>query len=306
MKQEKKTDISLVKSALADDFSMHVENLTRIDERGDNSEAFSAEYEGKKIIIKIIENDMGFYMLEYKVLEVLRNHGIPVAVPLAYEEKASHLGQSIFVQTAVPGKQLSRSPLQESPEIYEDIGQMLKKIHEIKLPGFGKLEISDGQLKGQSVNWRDSLSAYHPNKVSYIDAADYLQEHGFINSDEVEKIKKAIASVSEIELPQASLLHNDVQPAHIFTDGKKITGLIDMGGVSAGDPRFDIAKTHYYLNKRFWLAFDKGYGELTQDSLIDDYLLINSARKLVYRHKNNYTARIPKAIEMLKECLSKS
>ena len=304
----KEREITLVQSALTDDFGIRAENVARISEKGDNSEAFSADYNGQRIIIKTIDtvdNDYGMYPVETTSLELLRKHGIPVATPLGYREKAKYLEQPMIVQTAVSGIPLYRSERARDPKLYTAIGEMLNKIHQIKLEGFGKLEVKDGKLRGQSSSWKQSLLDYNPNGVSYTDVA-YLMDHGFIDAGEARKIENAFTQVLEVDLPQASFLHNDIQSTHIFTDGEKITGLIDMGGASAGDPRFDLAKTRFYFPKELWPAFAQGYGELAQDPLVDKYLLLATARKVIYRHKKNFPERIPEALEALKQSLAET
>lgn len=301
--REKERDATLVQSALVDDFAIRVENLSRLTDLGDNSEAFSADFNGQKIIIKTIENDHGTYAVELASLELLRQHGIPVAIPLGYREKAKYLDRPMLVQTAVLGAPMSRAQeTQRSPKLHTAVGEMMKRIHDIKLAGFGKVEVRDGNLHGQSTSWKESLLAYKPNGVSNTDVA-YLIDNGFINSVEARKIENAFAEVLDVDLPQASFLHNDIQGGHVFTDGEKITGIIDMGGVSAGDPRFDIAIAHYFFPKELRPAIDQGYGELSQDPLVDKYFLLTAARKIVYRHKKKFIDRIPKAVELLKSSL---
>lgn len=298
--------MAVVQAALADDFGIQSENLAVISDKGDNSEAFSADFEGRKIIIKTVKDDQGTYPVEEASLKLLRKHGIPVATCLGYREKVKYLNQPMIVQTAVAGMSISHSPeAKKSPKVYAAIGEMLKKIHEIKLEGFGKLKVRSGQLHGKSSSWKQSLLEHNPNGVSFADTT-YLVEHGFIGQAEARKIGDVFDEVLELDLPQASFLHNDVQEGHIFVDGKKITGLIDMGGVSAGDPRFDIAKTHFYLPRRFWADFDSGYRELSQDPMVAKYFLLVAARKVIYRHSNNFIHRIPEAVEILKQSLAET
>jgi aminoglycoside phosphotransferase (APT) family kinase protein len=304
-RENEKYDLALVQSTLADDFGMRVDGLARLDpeEIGDSSQVFSAQLEGQRIIIKTIENDHGTYPVEIVSLELLRKHGIPVATPLGHREKVKYLDQPMVIQTALTGFPLDHL---EKPEkllaLTEEAGKILRKIHKIKLEGFGKLEIRNGQLHGQSSSWKNSLLEYNPNGVGFNDTA-YLVDNGFISPDEAKKIERVFAQILEVDLPQAAFVHNDFHKYHLFTDGEQITGVIDMGAVSAGDPRFDLAKSHFYLSKEERAAFDQGYGELASDPLVARYSLLVAGRKVIYRHSKNFLDRIPEAVRRLKQSL---
>ena len=296
---EGKPEVSMLQSALAAEFGMQVENLTSInpEDEGDNSEVFSGNYEGRKVFVKT-SNDPQTFVLEVAGLELFQKHGVPGPRTLIFKEYVKSINQSLMVQTAAVGISLNRLSAERSVAgVYEEAGKMLKKIHDIKLEGFGTLRLNDGRLVGDTKSWKNYVLSSRPD-------VDLLKTKCFLTDQEIKILLAAREEIAHTKLGEASFLHGDFQAPHIFTDGTGITGIIDLGGSSAGDPRNDIAKSHYFLQPENIPAFDRGYGNLASDPLVTKHLLMTASRKVEYRIKHGFTRRFPKAIKKLKTIFS--
>lgn len=296
-------DLSLLQTAIASEFDIQINNIKEIMYAGDVSQTYSAEVEGKKVIIKTVEADRNNYAIEAASLGLLQKYGIPSAKPLGYS-KLKEVNRAVFIQTAIEGSPIAEIPnLKEAGNLLRDIGQVMYRFHGIKLSGFGQLEIKSDKLQGRSESWLKSLqeseNVYSLNEQD----SEYLLNHEFIDSTQAKIIENTYQELLVLRLPVASWIHKDISPEHIFAAKNKITGLIDVGAAVAGDPRLDLAVARYFFPKADWVEIAKGYGPSADDPIVDKYLLLVAARKVTYRDQRKFTRRMSRATEILQELL---
>ncbi len=177
------------------------------------------------------------------------------------------------------------------------MGEVLRSIHAIRTGGFGPLILKDGHLLGKFPD----LRLY--NKNLYHDS-DYVKKYGFLSDTEFKALQEIERELRSAEWAETVFLHADYHPEHIFSDGKKVSGVIDLGNIKSGDPRSDIAYALFFLEDQYSEAFTEGYGPLAKDPFVEKYLISVAAHKIVYRHLNNFSERIPRAVEKLKKYIS--
>jgi aminoglycoside phosphotransferase (APT) family kinase protein len=299
-RRKEKHDLVSVKAALADDFRLHISSLSKIDPTylGNTSKVYFGLYNDQKVIIKI-GRDPRKYRVEMGGLELFHKYGVPGPQTVAFRKKAKFIDKPVLIQTAAYGIALKQLAMEQiTPKLWQAAGRTLRRIHDIKLEGFGTLDLSSGKLEGQSA----TLNQRYLDQKPYV--LQYLAKCKFLSSSDIEKIEAAFCNILEADVGQASFLHNDFDRNHIFTDGERITGIIDLGAAYAGDPRSDIAVSHYFLPPDARADFDRGYGDLVLDPLVSQYDLAVAARKLIIRDRRGLTDRIPGAIEILKKTLN--
>lgn len=297
---KKELNLSRLREALSDDFGLQINHLSSLDQKdlGDNSDVYFGEQDGQKVFIKIgDEAHLRHFNIEMAAQELFYENDIQSSRTIAFREKTKYIERPVAIQTAVEGTALRWLNSEKQSIIWEAAGKVLKQIHSIKLKGFGPLSLESGRLEGGLGSWKEYILANKPD-------LDYLAEQGFLSNAEMEKIEKVLLDISEVEVPQASFLHNDFHGAHIFTDGRGITGVIDLAGASAGDPRYDIATTHFFLSPENQAHFDRGYGDLALDPMVLKYHLLVAARKVEYRSRKGFKKRLPRAVEILKKSLN--
>jgi aminoglycoside phosphotransferase (APT) family kinase protein len=299
-RRRKKYDLATVEAVIKDDFRLHISSLSEINPTylGKTSEVYSGLYDDQKVIIKIGRHARR-YRVEVAGLELFHKYGVPSPQTLAFRKKAKYIDKAVLIQTAAYGAALKQLSMKQiTPKLWQAAGGTLRRIHDIKLEGFGTLDLNSGKLEGQSA----TLNQRYLNQKPYV--LHYFAKRRFASSSDIEKIEAAFCNILEADVGQASFLHNDFNLNHIFTDGEQITGIIDLSAAYAGDPRSDIAVSHYFLPPNARADFDRGYGDLALDRLVSQYDLAVAARKLVLRDKRDLTDRIPGAIEILKKTLN--
>lgn len=271
-------------------------------ETGVSNEVHEATLDNKIVFIKKYESSSSF---EGEVFgyDLLRAKGIPVPMIITSREHPPTIGSPVAILSSVEGTTIKDSNLSEEEQeiIYEDLGALLRKIHEIKLEGFGKPTVVEGKLRGAFSTYEEYRRT---EDINLQESTDFLLQQGLLNTDEEEKFKKVREEILALDFGPGSLLHGDLHDRHVFITNDLITGIIDIGGLKVGDPRFDIAMClHFIKNEKVSEAFKKGYGELANDPVVKKYLIIIILRKIKSRF--NRTKEIKReTIESLHQLLA--
>lgn len=289
------SDPNYILGAASSELGLKINNIAPLNDEdlGDNSEVYTAESGERRIIIKLLP-DYTQFQLEKAAFDLLSQHNIPCPTVLGILP-ANVQHKAAIIETAILGKPISH--MEDNLAMYEAAGVTLKNIHAIKLDGFGSLEITTNGLRGRLASWKENAEKFK------IDFAS-LQERGFIDSQGRAKLEHAHEVTANTELPQASFMHSDYSPQHVFSDGEKITGIIDMGTCYAGNPHKDITNMQYFLNPQQLAAFNSGYGPMTTDELIPYFALLAAANKVAYRADRGFADRLPEAIAALNQSLT--
>ncbi|MCL2773711.1 MAG: aminoglycoside phosphotransferase family protein [Oscillospiraceae bacterium] len=123
-----------------------------------------------------------------------------------------------------------------TPDLYEEAGAELRKIHSIEVNGFWRMH-EDGKFD------------FDINGIRQ-DGLQFL----FENKNDV--------------IPPV-LCHGDYRCDHILCGENNINGIIDFGDFNGGSVYYDLA--HFYVysaDKKYFGRFIKGYGEIDEKALI--------------------------------------
>lgn len=112
-------------------------------------------------------------------------------------------------------------------------GELLRKIHEIKMPGFGSPD-NENEWSGENVEWTIDF---------FIKRIKGLMERGgtAFSENELSDILSVTAESKELSsFTEPCLLHGDITGGNVIvSDSKEIT-FIDPGEIIAGDPMSDL------------------------------------------------------------------
>jgi aminoglycoside phosphotransferase (APT) family kinase protein len=143
----------------------------------------------------------------------------------------------------------SRLDLEAASRGAYQAGEMLHRLHEQRLPGFGWIDreyfADTGEIRGKSTTWIAEIHCeLDPalDELVAIGALTRAQAH--LLDAEMEELLPAIGA-----LRGGQLLHGDLARMHVFVEPKRgnLTGVIDWGDLQVGDPAWDlaIAKCHF-------------------------------------------------------------
>lgn len=291
-----------LEQAVKSDFGLDINNSEKII-KGYSSQVYKAELDGKTVFIRM-NKDKNVFEVEQLGYKIFEEQGIPVPKIITYKENPPSIGYPTMIMSGALGKTLGESKLSQEEKniVYEKVGEFLNKINKTKLKGFGPLRVENSKLVGKFSSWKE----YCKSQEEYQNKAlDFCLNSKFITNDEASKITKIYEEVFSLDFRDASLLHRDIHQGHFFVEGTNITGIIDLGSIMAGDPRYDIAMGMVFAPKEHQEFLKKGYGDLANDPIVNKYMITIFVRKIFFRSKEEIKGNVNILLLPLKESLEK-
>lgn len=292
-----------IENAVKSDFGFDIKNAEKIT-KGYQSQVYKASLENEIVFIRI-NKDPNVFEVEQLAYKIFEEKGVPVPKIISYKKKPISIGQPTVIMTSAVGETIKEAkPSQEQNDvIYEHLGEILKKINETKLEGFGQLTVKDDTLVGKFSSWNEYCKSQNEHHSR---ALDFCVDNNFVTNEDANKIKDIHKEIEQLDFGKASLLHKDIHQNHFFVQGSNVTGIIDLRSLMAGDPRYDIAMSLVFQNPRQQEYFKKGYNSnLAHDPMVNKYMITIIIRKLFFRSKQEIKGNIEKLLIPLKEALIK-
>lgn len=143
---------------------------------------------------------------------------------------------SAFIMERVAGR-----PIAAGHPAFREVGAGLRRLHDLRLPGFGWLAEASWDERGE-------LSLPHSSWLGFLrgicEDARSLADSYALAAPVAEAAAAAIdahaGALAAVEI--GSLCHGDLKAAHILVDADRLGGVIDWGDAVVGDPLWDIAR----------------------------------------------------------------
>ncbi|HEX7724829.1 MAG TPA: aminoglycoside phosphotransferase family protein [Candidatus Paceibacterota bacterium] len=276
-------EIPEIEEGLHTAFGLEVSIMKRV-ESGYASEVYEVVIGGEKAFV-LFNKDKHALPVAARGHELFKRYGIPVPNVIAYEENPPAIECPTLILSAAEGRVLAEAQLspEEEAAIYTEMGDISRRINEISVPGFGRMVVDeDGTVKGEFNSWKESrveFQAYFDKNI------EFLRTHRLLTEDELESLVAANEELKEIKIGQASLLHTDIHRGHVFVKDGKVSGIIDLGRLRAGDPREEVAECFVFQSDTQRDAFTRGYGDVAHDPIINKYIMVIAAMKTAFRHE---------------------
>jgi aminoglycoside phosphotransferase (APT) family kinase protein len=168
---------------------------------------------------------------EVAVIEAVRERGVPVAAVEAFDPAGDVTGTPCVVLGDVGGEPLAGA----APE-FCDAGAHLRAVHDVALDGFGAVAAGPA-LHGGDATWFQTMQGRAAGVAPIVAA-------GLVPRDLAARATGALDDHREVfdSVESARLLHGDFHPRHVYAVDGHITGIIDWGDATAGDPVFDLGR----------------------------------------------------------------
>ncbi|KQV20878.1 MULTISPECIES: phosphotransferase family protein [unclassified Kitasatospora] len=205
--------------------------------------AFTAP-DGTKLVVKVPRpGRIARYATAAWASTQLHTMGVPVPRVLWYDHGSC-------VETWCPGGPLDRAPDGgDAVAAAERVGATLRRIHQITVSGFGRLDASGcGQ---------------HSSIRSWLGAASTAAIPATLPSDTADLLARSYRTLRWgarlLPATPPRLLHGDWAARHVLTDGQSITGVIDLESARGGDPLADLAGFSLQESAELTRALFAGY-----------------------------------------------
>ncbi|MFN8493375.1 MAG: phosphotransferase [Caldilineaceae bacterium] len=182
---------------------------------------------------------------EFKVLELLQKHAVPVPVPLYLDEEGTLLGTPSIVTTFVNGKQMLALP--DVLAAARELAQVLAKIHSIPVgPAERKLLIEANQemLWFRKTGVMPAYMANHPDGPLVWGAIERL--------------------LPTWQATPSTFVHTDYWIGQVLWEQGRISAVLDWEEAGYGDPAYDLA----YCRMDLWIG---AMGRPAADELLKVY-----------------------------------
>lgn len=198
----------------------------------------------KRIVVKIIEDgSIHGSKKEQTIFNLLREKfpKYPVPKVLCFDDSKEIIDEAYIITERLPGDTLRRksSEIENIGEIFEKLGELKGKLHQIKYENYGKLD------KNLSLKKKyDDLVKRRKNKFEK--KIKSLSNRGYIDNNFIKKQKQSWKNFSHLLKKESSpvLIQKDTSLSNIIVDGvegnHEITGIIDFEFARSGGKVEDI------------------------------------------------------------------
>ena len=212
--------------------------------------------------VKIVQTTNGYMVLKIPcsdkskiIKEIIGTdlcHKVGVPAPQVILAKNKYL-----VEEYINGKNLDEINCKKQvyANLYKQLGQILRKLHTVRMQGFGPVGRNG---KGEFKTERDYIHSWFPRELKRLKKTTYYS---------AQQIKQISRFYNEhrnlLDNSTPVLLHNDIHDHNIIAKGTSISGIIDFGDLLAGATMDDFSLM--YIDHFGTYKFDKlveGYGHV--------------------------------------------
>lgn len=281
---------------------------------GIQGKVFQLSAAGKDYIFKTSDQN---YALEHEIIDILAKVGLPVPKVIVTDADVSGKPFRFSLMEKVNGTNLNETPKGQWPDILNEVGLELNKVHGVPTKGYGPINyqklMENGSLEGEYSSWVDYLMEYIlPDLKAFKAKIESEKERGFkdskLNEEQIELILEIVGKSDQVEsklikglrdfIFEPRLLYTDLHSQHIFAKDGKLSGLIDLAAVASGDPLFDISYFSVMPGGEFYPSLVEGWSGEFDDERFHLYRLLLSVEKLHTRYvEHDYLDRYPEIID---------
>jgi Ser/Thr protein kinase RdoA (MazF antagonist) len=143
---------------------------------------------------------------------------------------------SAFIMRRVAG-----GPIVAGDPAFREVGVGLRRLHDMRLPGFGWLAEASWDERGDFLLLHSSWLGFLKGICGDV---RLLADSYVVAAPVAEAVAAAIDAhanaLAAVEV--GSLCHGDLKAAHILVDAGRLAGVIDWGDAVVGEPLWDIAR----------------------------------------------------------------
>jgi len=182
--------------------------------------------------------------LEAWACAAARRAGVPAPAVITLDISAAYFPSAYIVMERARGSSLEELALtgEQRAPLLAQLGQALRRLHMLHLPGFGWLDEqayrTGGEVRGSAHSWRAALLDPLPP------ALETLERQHAITPTSAAAIRAFVGEQQDLldGNDTASLLHGDLGPIHVWVDAERgeLSAIVDWGERAAGDPIWDF------------------------------------------------------------------
>ena len=250
-----KTDAALLEDAVRRAAGDRVASWRRIVGGETNEVHVATLTSGEEVIVRASRRGEGCrFESEEWAVSAAASVGVPVPTILLVERTADTAGEvAVCIERRMPGSPLSDVADPASRERLTGLaGEVAAQLHTIEMSGCGWVS-PDGTAPAPSWERVMHLGA----TAGQLDELCASAAEQGISPTWVRAAAAELDRHDDLLTPiRPMLLHGDLSPNHVLTDGETITGFLDFEQAFAGDPAFELVRWDYFyrMSPVAWLV----------------------------------------------------
>jgi aminoglycoside phosphotransferase (APT) family kinase protein len=211
----------------------------------------------ERVVIRISPKEKTWNNFEPEAwaFQKCRKIGVPTPEVIALDIHPKDFPEPYMITRRIsgkPGDEIKLSP-KEKANIIKELGRYLFLIHSIKISGFGYLKDKGKAFVGSHDTLWDDIN-YELNSGWWTET---VIKNNLLSKKDLEEIRILFKRHRNIfHLKKASLLHGDLSINNTLINKKKITGILDMENLKAGDPVSDFAWFRFWQKMNTYFNFN--------------------------------------------------
>ncbi len=239
--------------------------------------------------------DDDYLLAESRLMRLAAAAGVPT--PEVFHTDVSRtacpLRYQIMAHCAEPCLNLhDRAGTLDRDAVAGQLGRYLRRLHGIRLEGFGFINTEELRQTGKLVGLDDSCGAYFRKRLD--EHVDYLEEHRLLDAHAAVTVREVFARhAARLERPFGVLIHRDLALWNVLGTPATVTAIIDWDDAVSGDPADDLGMISCFYGDAFVEPILTAYW--APEPVPDDfrgrvalYLLRNMLWKAKLRHALGY------------------
>ncbi len=259
---------------------------------------FAFSYNGLEQTVKIIVTEKNKYVMKIpqkiKGVMLYRENFVCQNLKNKLVPKIIFKTNKYLIESFIEGQNLNELKItgDEKIKLYRELGKNIKKIHQVKMTGFGQLQTNG---KGE---YKTALE--HVKAVIKKNLSGPVKRKAF-NKTLTKNIKEFLfTNLHLFESKKIVLLHFDFTDGNILVKNNKLVGIIDFGDASCGPAEYDLAKLYIEKPPKIFTEIINGYGKKLVDmKKIKYFAVLHLLYMLPYFYRKN-KPRYQKDIKLLK------
>jgi len=162
--------------------------------------------------------------------------GVPVPEVAAYEDSVAVTPVPFLVVDLLP------SDGSVTTGVFHEVGRAMQRAHSLRVAGYGPVDVVGDPIDPDSVRGR--YDSWQEFIASIVDEIDELVRVDLMTVESAAAVRRHAAQIEASPLAGESgvLLHGDLKRDHLLAVDGRLTGIIDWGDASAGDPAWELAR----------------------------------------------------------------
>jgi len=243
-------------------------NLSVVSANGEgNHYAYILKTNGSQYFFRADDGktDDDYMEAEGAVMSLVRQHGVRVPQIFRCDVSLKKYPVRFQIMEKIEGKCLNeydRLQTLNRRQIGVQLGEMLAKMHSIKLEGYGFINThvlrSENRLIGLDIS---NKNYFYKRLDSHLKS---LRDTNFLSLEQIKEIETLIEKHSYLlNIEKGSILHKDIAFWNMIGTQDEINALIDWDDVVIGDPADDVSVLRCFYDEDVLIPVCQGYEKIT-------------------------------------------